>query len=184
MGRGIYDRNETKKRYIEKYNNKRINPNVKKSKFYINTKYEYKDKFIVDYTGSEKRIIPIKMRTYPISDYFICTIDVLKLCNNISKLAFSVFIYIIENLNPETVHIKLVNKDIAKALNVKYENTISNAKKELLDNKLIEKDLNGGFNDYLINVNLAFKGNRNNYIADYAEIFGDEELGLNIAEYL
>lgn len=168
---------------IKNYLKAKINPNVYKSNFKIDTGYVLNQKHIYSYNSGVRKIVGYVGREYNIFNkkpYMLISLEAFELAGELSRAGYRLLTYIFRHLKVGCPKITLSNTEICKETKEKYSYVITNAKKELLDKNIIEPCIEGRANEYLINVNLLFKGRINEYLSDYGEIYGDDLEGIVI----
>lgn len=175
MGRGIAQ-SIIKKQKDNIRNN--INPYMYESSFPINFKYTDKETFVNVYNGNNCVKVPIKRREYNFKPYMIFTIEAFKLAGELSKMAYRLLGYILEEIPIKGNLIVINSKICAPIIGTKYDYVVSNAKKELIDKGFIKHAKDGRKDEYNINIDLFFKGDRNNFIFEYGKTYGIPEDGL------
>lgn len=106
--------------------------------------------------------------------YLTSANELFDVVRKLSKRAYSIFKYIIDNIDFNHNYIVLTTKDIGEIINSTNKCTISNYLNELIKANLIAKANSCLVNDaYTINHNLFFKGSYNNFIYKYNKIYGE-----------
>lgn len=109
-----------------------------------------------------------------IKNHISISIKGFEIAGELSKAGYRLLIYIFKNLEVNCPKINLSNIKICKELNEKYSYVITNAKKELINKHIIKLYNKGKFGEYLINVNLFFKGSPASYLNYFDGIYADE----------
>lgn len=175
MGRSIRDKQA---KIIKEHNRNIINPNMYETSFEINFTYKDKETFITNYDNNKCTKIPIIRRDYNFNPFVLFTIEAFKKAGELSKMAYRLLGYVLEEIPVKGNLIVIDSKVCAPIIGTKYDYVVSNAKKELIDKKFIKPALSGRKNEYNVNTDLFFKGNRNEFYSEYKSVFLLPEEGV------
>lgn len=118
----------------------------------------------------------IEVLSYDRPAYFSFTNEALSIVNTLSRKAFILFQYIINNIPLNHNYIVLSTDEIKNIINEKHNCNAYTILHELLNKNLIAKsDDVDSKNKYVICHNLFFKGNYNQFIYKYNKIYGESD---------
>jgi hypothetical protein len=139
-----------------------------------NLNYELKETELMVIDGNKREKKTFITKSYNFGNYFIMNMNAYNILGELSKPAYRLLGYILNNLYVDKPKFNLILKDAAACLGEKYANVLSNAKKELIEKNIIEPYKNGKSSEYLLNVELLFKGRRNMYMEKLSILLGEE----------
>lgn len=116
----------------------------------------------------------VRAKGYRRKAYLTTSNDLFDIIRRLSKKAYILFKYIIDEVTPNSNKIKISTKDIAQIINSNDQPVISKTLNELIKAGLIHKAIDGDYKDvYIINHNEFYKGSYNNFIYKYGRLYRD-----------
>lgn len=132
-------------------------------------------KFTIDISEGAHvfKSVNIETVSFKRKQYISASLDLFDVVRNLTKKGYLLFKYILDNIDYDSNRIDLPTKLIGEIIGSDICQIKSNALRELINNKLIEKvDTTISKHMYAINIQEYFKGNFTDFIYRYRQKYG------------